>query len=159
MTEQPTTPGQNVYDHNLHTTRAHADAIDQRMRQLGDPRGPAARPGYDLYYGHGMPESYDAHAVEELGLMPDGTFQHPRIARAADEVDRARTELGNLEDMRDQGEPVHNDVCQARADLARAQRALTEAEATYDDAQFVADAQGQYAGHNRAHQEPESEPE
>ncbi|AEA28897.1 hypothetical protein Psed_6826 (plasmid) [Pseudonocardia dioxanivorans CB1190] len=133
MTGHTAAPEPDDYDYILFTSRRHADAVDVRMVQLGHAIPAAFRPGYGYYYGHGDPDLYHSNAVHDLGLMPDRTtFRHPQIARSADLVDYIGRELTRYEALLEQDEPVHDEVCRHREDLARVQRELTEDEATYD---------------------------
>lgn len=111
---------------------AHDDTIDARLVELGmaDPDEP--HPGSGFYYGDIMaPEHYEANAVCDLGLMPDGSFRAPAVGRAAAVLEDARHDLMAARDNRDDGDDrslrALDAICHAKVAVHRAEQAFAEA--------------------------------
>lgn len=109
------------------------EKIDARMLELGITDREETSPGSGYYYGDIMPgEWYEANAVHDLGLMPDGSFRTPAVGRAAAELDHAQHDLMAARDARDHGGdrsmPTLNAVCHAKVAVHHAEQALAEAE-------------------------------
>ncbi|AEA28912.1 hypothetical protein Psed_6841 (plasmid) [Pseudonocardia dioxanivorans CB1190] len=111
----------------------HQKTIDARMLDLGMVCSEETRPGSGYYYGDIMPGGwYEANAVRDLGLMPDGSFRGPAVGRAAAALEDAHHDLMVARDDRDywgdRSLPALNAVCHANVAVYHAEQALAEAE-------------------------------
>ncbi|MFP5070924.1 hypothetical protein ACLFMI_14820 [Pseudonocardia nantongensis] len=111
----------------------HGEKIDARMLELGMADSEETSPGSGFYYGDIMPpEHYEANAVNDLGLMPDGSFRAPAVGRAAAALDEALFEQMAARDKRDywgdRSLPTLNAICHANVAVHRAEQALAAAE-------------------------------
>ncbi|SFO44162.1 hypothetical protein SAMN05216207_10597 [Pseudonocardia ammonioxydans] len=134
----------------------HEKTIDARLHELGIAGAEESSPGSGYYYGDVMPpEHYEANAVRDLGLMPDGSFRAPAVARAAAALDDAHHDLMAARDDRDhhgdRSLPALNAICHAGVAVHRAEQALAEAEQ-----REAAGDTGYYGGDPR-HQIPDDE--
>lgn len=111
----------------------HEAKIDARVIELGMAEPDEPYPGSGYYYGDIMPpEHYDANAVNDLGLMPDGSFRAPGVGRAAAALEDARHDLMAARDNRDHGGDrslrALDAICHANVAVHRAEQAVAEAE-------------------------------
>lgn len=111
----------------------HTAKTDARMIELGLAEPGALAPGSGVYYGDIMPpEWYEANAVNDLGLMTDGSFRALDVAQAEQRLLDARDDLEVARDERDHEPSLANlnAVCHANAAVHRAERALAAVEVT-----------------------------
>lgn len=111
----------------------HVAQIDARMVELGMADSSEIAPGSGFYYGDIMaPEHYEAYAVRDLGLMPDGSFRAPAVGRAAARLEDACVERMAARDQRDffgdRSLVALDRVCHANVAVHRGEQALAEAE-------------------------------